>query len=319
MQESKLVSVIMSVYNETEEVLKQSIKSILNQTWKNIEFIIVNDNPDNYVLQEVLDEYCKKDQRIKILQNQRNLGLAKSMNLAIEQASGVYIARMDADDISALERIEHEILYLEKYRLDMVGTNRIYISESGKEMGKPGKLPTERRAEKLLPYGDPIIHPSVLIKRRVLEEVGGYRNFASAQDYDLWLRMLTKGYKIGILDKPLLFYRIRSDSISQTNYYKQFLFASYARLLYRERKKKNGTDSFSEKNIKKFIQQRYTEQRKKHFDRAYQCFNEGIKAWKNGRKGSGIVLALKAVASDCACAKCIFQLLKYEIKKMLLL
>ena len=87
MQESKLVSVIMSVYNETEEVLKQSIESILNQTWKNIEFIIVNDNPDNYVLQEVLDKYCKKDQRIKILQNKRNLGLAKSMNLEIGRAS----------------------------------------------------------------------------------------------------------------------------------------------------------------------------------------------------------------------------------------
>ena len=293
-------------------MLERSIESILDQTWKNIEFIIVNDNPNNHTIQKVLDQYGKKDQRIKILQNKVNIGLAKSMNLALKQAAGVYIARMDADDISVLERIEHEILYLEKHHLDMVGTNRIYISESGKEIGRPGRLPGERKAEKLLPYGDPIIHPSVLIKKKVLEEVGGYRNFASAQDYDLWLRMLTAGCKIGILDEPLLFYRIRSDGISQTNNYKQFLFANYARLLYRERKKK-GTDSFSEKNIK-----RYTEQRKKHFDKAYKYFNDGIKAWKNRRKSEGIVLALKAVVSDRACAKSIFQLLKYEIRKKLL-
>ena len=108
------ISVIMSVYNEKKEWLQMSINSILNQSFKNFEFIIVLDNPDNIELKAVLEQFAAKDSRIKLIYNKKNMGLVYSLNSALKVAKGEYIARMDADDISELDRLEVQYNYFEQ-------------------------------------------------------------------------------------------------------------------------------------------------------------------------------------------------------------
>jgi len=131
-----LVSVLMSTYNESELELRLAIESILNQTYRNIEFIIVSDNPQNTMLQNIINEYQKKDRRIKVILNNENLGLPRSLNKGIEQARGKYIARMDADDISLPNRIEEEMDFMLINNLDMVAALQINIDENNKTIEK---------------------------------------------------------------------------------------------------------------------------------------------------------------------------------------
>ena len=103
------VSVIMSTYKEPIDWIRQSIDSILNQTFSEFEFIIVVDNPKYKELISVLNDYAEADNRICIMVNENNIGLVKSLNKALSQCNGEYIVRMDADDISLPERIAHQI------------------------------------------------------------------------------------------------------------------------------------------------------------------------------------------------------------------
>ncbi|QFJ55859.1 glycosyltransferase family 2 protein [Pseudobutyrivibrio xylanivorans] len=115
-----MISVIMSVFNEKIDWIKQSVQSILNQTYANLEFIIVIDNPnvDKSVLL-YLNGLPHIDSRVKILMNEKNVGLAISLNRALAVATGELIARMDADDISEIDRLEKEIKYLMNHKLDI--------------------------------------------------------------------------------------------------------------------------------------------------------------------------------------------------------
>ncbi|MCI8643716.1 MAG: glycosyltransferase [Lachnospiraceae bacterium] len=318
MENHKLISVIMSTYNEKEEWLHLSIKSILNQTWSELEFIIVNDNPDNKALKEVLDEYMRKDNRITVIQNEKNLGLAASMNIAWKRAKGKYVARMDADDISVLTRLEKEVEYLERNSLDLLASNKINISEKGEHTGGYQKIPQGRRAEQLLPYVNIINHPSVLMKRDLFETTGGYRELVPAEDYDLWLRMLTLEYKIGVLDEPLIYYRLRNNGISMSNNYKQFLLVNYVKGLYRERRKNKGTDSFSEENLESYLRKRFKETNRIRYDSARQCFYKGKCMWKK-RKFAGGMIMLKAMISNYNCALEKISYFHYKIRKYCLL
>ena len=98
------ISVVMSVYNEPVDWIRQSIDSILNQTFRYFEFIIINDNPEGISQKKMLKDFAAKDNRIKIIENEENKGLTKSLNIGISKATGKYIARMDADDISMPDR-----------------------------------------------------------------------------------------------------------------------------------------------------------------------------------------------------------------------
>lgn len=103
------ISVIMSTFNEKLEWVKEAIDSIINQTYRNIEFIIIVDNPNNIELKNMLEQYCIEDDRIKIIVNEFNIGLVKSLNKALKICSGEFIARMDADDISVKYRLEKQL------------------------------------------------------------------------------------------------------------------------------------------------------------------------------------------------------------------
>lgn len=249
-----LISVIMGTYNETEKDLREAIDSVLGQTYEDFELIVVCDNPNNKEHREILTKYAEKDSRVKVLFNDVNLGLAMTLNKGIAEAKGKYIARMDADDISLTERFKLQVEYMETHpECDVVGTNRIDIDENSNLLGSETSynIPDEK-IESIMRYGSVVVHPSIMMKKSVIESLGGYRNFRAAQDYDLWLRVLSSGYKIHIMQDKLLRYRIRSDSISKVNFARQYFYTKYAIYLYDQRKN-GGMDEYSEENTLKYL------------------------------------------------------------------
>lgn len=223
------ISVIMSVFNEPEEYLHQSIQSVLEQSYSEFEFIIVLDNPQNNMARRILQEYQFSDDRILLVNNNENLGLAGSLNKALKLANGYYIARMDADDVSVISRFEKEVAYLEKNNLDLVGCNIQCISENGKAEGTIRDIdyPPECVSE-LLKYDDCVPHPTWLGKKSVFINNDGYKeDMFTAQDYDFLLRALNKHTRIGMCPEVLLLYRINTEGITSENYLRQLLTADY--------------------------------------------------------------------------------------------
>lgn len=249
------VSVVMSTYNENIEELTQSIESILNQTFKEFEFIIILDNPQNQEHIKILNEYVNKDIRIKFFINEENIGLAKTLNKGIEIAKCKYIARMDADDISLPERLEKQYNILENNKdIDIVSTNKINIDENGAELEKSGSLPTEdKEIKRILEKMSIIVHPSVMFRKDRIEQLGKYREFPASQDYDLWLRACNENYKFYIIDEYLIKYRIRSNNISNKNPLKQWVIHEYIFKLYKQRMQK-VKDNFSIEDLNKYLQ-----------------------------------------------------------------
>ena len=246
-----LVSIIMSCFNETDKELKSSIESILYQSFRNFEFIIVNDNPQNDRLKNTLKSYKLDDIRVKIINNETNIGLAKSLNKALALSIGKYIARMDADDISYPNRLEKQIKYLESNpNCDLVATNRDDIDEDSNIIKKSAAIVVNDEViPKILKYGSIITHPSVMIKAESIKELNGYRAFKSSQDYDLWLRMVNLNFHFHIMPDVLIKYRIRKNSITKSNYARSYFCLKYIRELFLERGKNNCIDSFSEDSL----------------------------------------------------------------------
>lgn len=291
------VSIIMSIYNEEIEWIEHAIDSILYQTYKNIQYIIVVDNP--YIGEEIkdyLEKISLRDPRVEVIYNECNLGLACSLNIGITLAKGKYIARMDADDISLPERIEEQVNYFQNDSVDVVGTGRYLINENGSIIGgyippiiDPGKI------KKILPITSCIIHPTVMIKTDVLKAVGGYRNFRQSQDYDLWLRLLSDGYKFSNINKPLLKYRIRDNGISIKKPYLQYCTSQYQRHLLKMRVR-TGKDSFSEDNFQKYLRRHNAlgEEKNRNYIITLHILEAGIHDLKY-KKISGIFKLIQSI------------------------
>ena len=248
------VSVLMSVYNESGDEIRQSVESILNQTFVDFELIIINDNILNAQLHDCLEKIEQKDIRIKVYHNKQNIGLAMSMNKAASYASGQYFARMDADDISEVTRFEKQVELLDSGRYDLICTNFVRIDENGNVLDKE---PVEQKHDgadlKGLIYRRNFIHhPTVMMTRQIFELVGGYRNFPCTQDLDLWMRMEENGCRIHMIHESLLRYRIRQNSTTLSKGLQQKLTVYYIRELALQRAK-TGKDSYSYDEYLNFI------------------------------------------------------------------
>ena len=234
----KLVSIIMSTYNESEEWLRHSIESILSQTYTNIEFVIVLDNPKNLVIKNIISEYQKQDSRIIVVENEKNVGLVASLNRALKFCNGDYIARMDADDIAISDRIEIEVDAIEKYSVDFVmGAVRL-VDEEGAAIieQRMGNIPPDK-FEKCMRYGNISTHPTWLLKKHVYDELNGYRNIRYCEDLDFVLRAIQNGFRCYKLNDILLNYRIRANGISQSYAFEQDEKARFLRKNYRRKQK----------------------------------------------------------------------------------
>ena len=185
-----LVSVIIPCYN-AEKYVELAVRSIMNQTYKNLEILCCDDCSTDVtflILQKLADE----DSRIKLIKNETNQKIVKTLNKLIALANGKYIARMDADDISLPKRIEEQVKVLEKNnnRIVMCGCNVIHIDESGRKIAKTILPVTKKQIQVMKSFRTPFYHPSVMIKAAVLKQYKYLREFQYAEDYELWLRIL---------------------------------------------------------------------------------------------------------------------------------
>ena len=223
-----MISVIMSTYKEYERLLRESIESILNQTYRDFEYIIILDYPDNDVHKSVIEEYALKDDRIHFYINEKNMGLTDSLNRGLSLCHGEYIARMDADDISLPDRLERQMKYLEKNHYDLIGGITEMINENGSLLYSIKSVPTDpKKINKALRYSQCIAHPTWLGRKEVFEKNAGYRHMPLCEDYDFTLRAVLNGFVISNLNEAVLKYRMTSNSISRSNLFEQYLYMSY--------------------------------------------------------------------------------------------
>ena len=234
----------MSVYNEPLDWLKGSIESILNQTFTEFEFIIVNDNPAGEELQDILKKYKNQDERITIIENPENLGLTKSLNIGIKEAKAEYIARMDADDISLPERLKLQYQFLEKNSdVFLVGTSVQIFDQNGQTKDKVIKTQDHDQIVSSLLGGKlAFYHPTIIFRN---ENMLYRENFQTTQDYDLYLNILSKGKRFANLKDVLYYYRVSNKSISMNKRRKQIIYKKLAFKFYYERLQKAG-DSYSQ-------------------------------------------------------------------------
>ena len=218
---NKKISVIMSAYNASQ-TLNKSIESILNQTYTNFEFLIVDDNSNDETF-NIIENYKSKDSRIKFFKNSTNIGLTKSLNFLIDNSDGEIIARQDADDISLDYRFEKQIIYLNEYK---VVTSRAFSIQSGKKIpGISFYLPTNISMK----FKNPYIHGTLMIDKMFLLEIGKYdENYRFAQDYKLFLEIRKKGFKIKSI-KDVLYLLNRVDNISSNKKIEQKKYFDLAR------------------------------------------------------------------------------------------
>lgn len=211
---NKLISVIMSVYNEVPEYLDVAIDSILNQTYSNFEFIILNDGSNDEIVQK-LELAAEKDNRIKLIHNEEQMGLTKSLNKGLAVAKGDYIARMDSDDFSVPTRFERQLAFFETNTdVDIIGTGVVSFGSQSIFMSPCIETRNDEiRAELFFTSG--LCHPSVMIKKSFLDKNGlTYDgNVKKGQDYDMWERCSEFG-KLAVMGEVLLFYRIHDKQIT---------------------------------------------------------------------------------------------------------
>ena len=226
-EKDKLVSIIMSVYND-EDNIESSIKSILSQTYTNFEFLIVDDysNDNTY---RILKAYEALDDRIKIYKNNINIGLTKSLNFLIDQSRGDFIARQDSDDISFKTRLEEELKFIIDKDLDAC-SSRALIKGTSKVTPK---LSYYMPVSIVLRYKNPIIHGSLVIKKDVIEAIGNYNDdFKYSQDYELVTRLIRKNFRIKI-NKKILYELNMKDNISNKFKTEQSKYANLLKEKYK--------------------------------------------------------------------------------------
>lgn len=206
------ISVLMPAYN-AEKHIEEAVKSILNQTFKDFELIIIDDNSTDNTWQII--QKFKSDKRVKLFRNEKNIKLSKTLNKAITLAKGRYLARMDADDISYPERLELQFNFMEKHpAVGIVGGTMDIISEDCQFIAKRMYHQTDNEIRKHIFRYSPYSHPLIMIRAAVLQQSGVYDNiYNPAEDYELYFRIGMYS-KFANLKNTLLKYRIVNNSMT---------------------------------------------------------------------------------------------------------
>ena len=216
------ITVLMPVYND-ERFVRFSVESILNQTFHNFEFLIINDASNDSTL-KILKEY--QDPRIIIVNNEVNLRLTKTLNKGLNFAKGKYIARIDSDDISVKERLEKQYLFLKNNKeFGLVGSYSEVIGEDGENIAFWHEYLEPEYIFYTLSFWNCLVHSSVMFEKELAIKLGGYStDFDGTEDYELWYK-ISRVKKIYIIPEYLSKYRKNKYGISAKNSEEQLLNA----------------------------------------------------------------------------------------------
>lgn len=229
-----MVSIVMAVYNG-ERHLRKSIESVLNQTYRNFEFIIVNDGSTDST-QAILHDYSVKDSRIVIINNEHK-GIPYSANLGVSLANGDFVARIDHDDIWMPHKLEHQVNFLKSNPdIALLGSSVIPVDINGEVDNRFSRLFNNRqefdskRFRATILRNCLICHSSSIYRKDAFNALGGYNtSFNTSLDYELWTRLASK-YKCFIDREPLAYYRIWHGNISETKKKAQLINSLRVRL-----------------------------------------------------------------------------------------
>lgn len=247
------ISVVMSVYNG-EIYLRSAIESVLNQTFKDFEFIIINDCSTDKTA-DILKEFEAKDNRIILFEKPINKGFkgfVENLNIGISKARGKYIARMDADDLCLPGRLEKQFNFLEENpKVFLTGSSMILMNEKSEEIGKMNAFSNPDLIRKRTKIDNPIFHPTIMFRN---EPDLIYRDkLYACEDFDFHLRMLSEKRVLYNISEPLLKYRILESSISRKgNSFVKRLFLEQAKTFYNQRIK-SGQDEYKNFDEKEFL------------------------------------------------------------------
>lgn len=215
-----LVSVIIPSYN-SGEYLNEAIESVVNQTYRNLEIIVVNDGSSDDT-EEIAKEWQRKDKRIRYLKHSRNKGLSTARNTGIKNSKGEYIAFLDADDIWLPQKLSLQIKKVQGPGADLVFSNwYIWEPERNTKIIAFQVDPTQDKKSLLHSlvkrnFGSP---STVFLRKSSLEKVGLFdESLNSSEDYDLWLRFCLKDMKIDFIKEPLIYYRRHSKQMTESTY-----------------------------------------------------------------------------------------------------
>ena len=213
-EENPTVTVLLPVYNGSR-YLREAVKSVLEQSWQDFELLIIDDGSTDDSA-AIIKSFS--DPRIRLIQNEYNVGVARTLNRGLELARGEYVARMDADDISLPSRLEKQLVFLSEHaEIDVVATKVELIDAAGRNAGVWREDATMLAPEDIaccLPRANCIAHPAVMMRTEVARQYGYWDQKSPAQDYNLWLRMAADNVGIAKLDDSLLKHRRHAQSVT---------------------------------------------------------------------------------------------------------
>ena len=277
------VSVIMPVYREKEGFVRQAIESILNQTLTDFQYIIILDDPDNDELKQVIHEYCKNDSRIHFIVNDRNMGCPLTKNKGILLSTTEYVAIMDADDVSYPDRLETQLKRMEKDEVDFLAGYVEVIDEEDKVLYRMDNLPVKHEdVVKKMRVNNCMPHPAWMLKKRSYLALDGYADIQGCEDYDLLLRAMNAGYKLGNCDRIILKYRLSQQSISRDNLYRQYLMMRYIQDKYFYHK-------LPYNSYQEYENRKYTPEKAKRYAKAADAFQRAL-ICKKRKQFAGVLI-----------------------------
>lgn len=223
MTNKEKVSVLLSAYN-AENTIAKSIESLILQTYKNIEILIMDDNSSDLSF-KICKDYESNYENIQVFKNENNVGLTKNLNFLINISKGKYLARQDADDISESTRIEKQITFMKHHNLDACTTRAFVINQNkitpNISMYLPKKL--------IMRLKNPFIHGTLVIKKSSIIEVGNYNEkFYYSQDYKLMNDLIERNFNVKILKSPLYHLNMKGN-ISEEKKDEQEYYANCVR------------------------------------------------------------------------------------------
>jgi glycosyltransferase involved in cell wall biosynthesis len=233
LMKSPLISVVLPAYNSSR-FLPQAVNSILNQTFTDFELLIINDGSIDDIDSIVMSF---NDNRIIYIKNDQNCGLVYSLNKGIQNARGIYVARMDADDIALPERFKIQKEYLDQHpEIGLVASTIQMIDINNNPAGYwPLDLTTltPSQIRKKMAEESCLAHPSIMGRRELFLRYQYKEYQKNIEDYDLWLRLLNEGIAISKIKEPLLLYRIHDTSITKSDQKKRNVFFKVATCKYK--------------------------------------------------------------------------------------